>query len=142
MHFRNPRRTAFTLVELMVTLVILALLSGVVTIRVRAYLLSSKQNVAKLEISKIMQAVDTFYATNNRYPTNEEGVAVLVSKTDSFPEGILSFIPKDPWGNEYEYRSPGVEDEFEVICFGADKREGGEGGDKDITSMELNRSRK
>ena len=133
------KRRAFTLVELMVVLVIIALLSGVVTLSVRGYLLTSKQNIAKVEISKLIQALDTFYATFDRYPSNEEGLAILAARTAEFPEGILSFVPKDPWKHPYEYRSPGSIEPYEVICFGADHRDGGEGGDRDITSMAISK---
>ncbi|MCU0718136.1 MAG: type II secretion system major pseudopilin GspG [Pirellula sp.] len=134
--FRRTRigRGAFTLVELMVTLVVLALLSGVVTLSVRSYLLRSKQNIASVEISRIVEALDTFYASYDRYPSNEEGLNILTEKSNEFPEGLLTFLPNDPWGNAYEYRSPGVTEPFDIICFGADKREGGSGGDRDITS--------
>ena len=143
MPFQNRRhRPGFTLVELMVVLVILAMLSGVVTVSIRAYVLRSKQSVAKIEISKMVNAADTFFATLDRYPTNAEGLAVLAAKSDEFPEGLLTFVPNDPWGNAYEYRSPGAEDEYEIISFGADKREGGTGANKDITSMELARAKK
>ena len=143
MPFQNRRhRPGFTLVELMVVLVILAMLSGVVTVSIRAYLLRSKQSVAKIEISKMVNAADTFFATLDRYPTNAEGLAILAAKSDEFPEGLLTFVPNDPWGNAYEYRSPGAEDEYEIISFGADKREGGTGANRDITSMELARAKK
>ena len=143
MPFQNRRqRSGFTLVELMVVLVILAMLSGVVTVSIRTYLLRSKQSVAKIEISKMVQATDTYFATLDRYPSNAEGLAILAAKTEDFPEGILTFVPSDPWGNSYEYRSPGAESEYEIVCFGADKREGGTGANKDITSMELAKARK
>ena len=143
MPFQNRKhRSAFTLVELMVVLVVLALLSGVVTVSVRTYLLKSKQSVAKIEISNMVQATDTFFATLDRYPTNAEGLAILAAKTEDFPEGVLTFVPNDPWGIPYEYRSPGAEYEYEIISFGADKREGGTGANKDITSMELAKARK
>ena len=132
-------RNAFTLVELMVVLVIIALLSGVVTLSVRGYLLKSKQNIAKVEIGKLIQALDTFYASFDRYPTNEEGLAILGAKTNEFPEGILTFVPKDPWNHPYEYRSPGATEPYEIVCFGADHRDGGDGGDRDITSMEISK---
>jgi general secretion pathway protein G len=125
----------------MVVLVILALLSGVVTVNVRSYLIKSKQNIAKLEIGKMVNALDTFYATFDRYPTNEEGLSVLAAKSDDFPEGLISFVPTDPWNHPYEYRSPGVNTPYEIICFGSDKREGGESGDRDITSMQLGKGR-
>lgn len=134
-------RIAFSLVELMVVLVILAMLSGVVTISIRSYLIRSKQNVAKVEIGKMMQSLDTFYSAFDRYPTNEEGLEALALKSDEFPEGLIAFLPTDPWSTPYEYRSPGSEFPFEIICFGADKREGGEGANRDITSMQLNKAK-
>ena len=143
MLFQNRRlRSAFTLVELMVVLVILAMLSSVVTVSIRTYLIKSKQSVAKIEISKMVQATDTYFATLDRYPSNSEGLTILAARTEEFPEGVLTFVPNDPWGNPYEYRSPGVESEYEIISFGADKREGGTGANKDITSMELARAKK
>ncbi len=133
----RQRRRAFTLVELMVVIVILGLLSGVVTMSVRSYLISSKQNVAKMEISKVCQALESFYIAYDRYPTNQEGLAVLSEPSEKHAEGILSFIPADPWGNPYEYVSPGKTKPYDVTCYGADHREGGTGADKDISSNEI-----
>lgn len=135
MKFSTARqRCGFSLVELMVVIVIIGLLSGVVTISVRSYLIRSKQNVAKLEIAKIAGALDTFYAEFDRYPTNEEGLDALVKPSDEFPDGLLSKMPKDPWGNAYEYHSPGRNGPYDVICFGADNREGGTAADADLFS--------
>jgi general secretion pathway protein G len=53
------------------------------------------------------------------------------------PEPLLSGEPRDPWGHAYQYNSPGANAPYEVICYGADGREGGEGGDADITSTNL-----
>lgn len=127
----------FSLVELMVVIVIIGLLSGVVTISVRSYLIRSKQNVARLEISKICSALETFYTTYDRYPSSQEGLTVLAEGSDEFPDGILTFVPKDPWDQPYEYVSPGRIGPYEVICYGADHREGGSGADRDLTSAEL-----
>lgn len=132
-------RTGFSLVELMVVIVIIGLLASVVTFSVRSYLIRSKQNVARLEISKISQALETFYAGYDRYPTTEEGIAILASPLEEYPEGLLSFIPDDPWGNAYEYVSPGRTNAYDIICYGADHREGGQGADKDIRSDEIAR---
>ena len=134
------RRRAFTLVELMVVIVIIGLLSGVVTMSVRSYLISAKQNVAKMEISKVCQALETFYTAYDRYPTNQEGLAVLASPSDKFAEGLLEFVPSDPWGNPYEYVSPGKTKPYDVTCYGADHQEGGKGADKDLTSSEIGRA--
>lgn len=131
-------RRGFTLVELMVVIVIIGLLAGVVTVSVRSYLIRSRQNVAKLEIAKICQALDTFYSHFDKYPTNEKGINALTEKTTAFPDGLLNKLPMDPWGHPYEYQSPGRKGAFEVISYGADHREGGTGADTDISSDDTN----
>lgn len=136
------RRRGFTLVELMVVIVIIGMLAGVVTFSVRGYLITSKQNVAKMEIAKVAEAINTFYTVNDRYPTNDEGIVVLTQPSKKFADGILSKVPRDPWGNDYQYTSPGRKGRFEIVCYGADKREGGEGADTDITSDDLGDSSK
>jgi len=134
---KRRRPVGFTLVELMVVIVLIGLLAGVVTMQTRSYLLAGKKSVAKVEIAKICQALDTFYSAFDRYPTNEEGLEVLTQGSDTFDEGLLSKLPRDPWRNRYEYVQPGREAPYEVICYGADGREGGEGADADISSCDL-----
>lgn len=131
------KRRGFSLVELIVVMVIIGLLAGLVAIRTRSYLISSKQNAAKSEIATIVRALETFYADQSRYPTNEEGIAILVEPTTSFPDGFLTKVPMDPWKNNYEYVSPGSNGAYEVICLGGDGREGGTGAETDISSDEL-----
>ncbi len=141
---RDPRRqcrTGFSLPELMVVIVIIGLLAGVATISVRTYLVRGKQNIAKMEIAKICEALDAFYAHHDRYPTAEEGIAVLAAKTQAFPDGLLSKVPNDPWGFPYEYVVPGSSGPYEVICYGGDHRQGGTGGDTDISSVDLGQDR-
>ena len=133
----NIHRNGFTLVELMVVVVIIGLLAGAVTLSVRTYLIAGKQSVAKLEISKVAQALDTYYSAYDRYPSNDEGLAALSEPSSKFPEALLSKLPKDPWGNPYEYNYPGPNGGFVVVCYGADGREGGEGADMDISSDDL-----
>ena len=133
---RNNRQ-AFTLVELMVVIVIIGLLAGAVTASVRSYLVRGKQSVAAMEIAKICQALDTYYTVTDNYPSTDQGIAVLAEKSDEFPDGLLNKIPKDPWGNDYTYQIPGREAPYEVISYGADKQEGGDGANKDITSVDV-----
>src|ERR1051326_3788656 len=111
----TKRRRAFTLVELMVVIVLIGLLAGAVTLGARAYLITGKQRVAKLEIAKICQALDTFYSVFDRYPTTDEGLTILTKPNDRFPESLLSKMPIDPWGHRYEYIQPGRTGPYEVM---------------------------
>ena len=70
-------------------------------------------------------------------PPIREGLAVLSQPSEEFAEGILTFLPFDPWGHPYEYVSPGKTKPYDVTCYGADHREGGVGADKDMSSNEI-----
>ncbi len=134
----DDSRSGFTLVELMGVIVILGLLASVMTIGIRRYLLKSRQNVARVEMSTLCSALESYHSENGSYPTTAEGLQVLLGTEDE-PDGFISgkAIGKDPWGHEYDYVSPGTETEYLVVCYGADGREGGTGADKDLTSAEL-----
>ena len=134
-------RRAFSLVELMAVLVILGMLSGLVAYKVRSYLLYGKQNAARVEIAKIREATEAFCAAYDHYPSNEEGIEILTKPGPKFVEGLLNKVPRDPWGNPYQYNNPGKNTAFDVICYGADGREGGEGPNQDITSEDKEPSR-
>lgn len=135
---RRARHPAgFSLVELMVVMVIMGMLVGLAAVRYRSYLISSKQYTAKTQIATIVKAIETFYAQEGRYPTTDEGIQILAEGTAAWPDGYLDKVPLDPWKRPYEYVSPGTTQPYEVICLGADGREGGEGEDRDISSESL-----
>lgn len=117
----------FSLLEVMVVLVIIALLSGIVSINVKSHIDSGRQRKARADIAVLASQVKTFYANNGRYPSSSEGLGVLVP-------GYVEVLPLDPWGGEYQYENPGAERAFDIISFGADLREGGDGVDEDITN--------
>ncbi len=138
MYYRKiVSRSAFSLMEIMVVIVIIGLLAGVVTVNVRNYLIKAKQNAARQEIATIVGALNTFYTSYSRYPNHDEGLRVLVQASEKFPEPIIDGKLTDPWSRPYQYISPGRMGPFEVICYGADGREGGEGADADISSDHL-----
>ena len=96
---------------------------------------------AKQDIATLMQALKLYRLDNQRYPTNEQGLQALISKPSGGPAppnwkagGYLDRLNKDPWGNPYEYRSPGSHGEVDVYSFGADGKPGGTGNDADIGS--------
>jgi general secretion pathway protein G len=128
---------AFSLVEVMIVIVIIGMLAGVVTVNVRSYIDKARKNTAKQEIATIVAAIETFYSITSRYPTNDEGLDVLVTSSDTFPEPPLKKLPRDPWGNEYAYRCPGSVGDFEVVSFGKLGREGGTGTEADLSSDTL-----
>ena len=132
-------RSGFSLMELMVVIVIIGLLAGTVTISVRSYMTAARRNTAKMEIAKIAEALDMYYDNELKgYPSTADGLAVLSKPTDKFPDAYLKGKLTDPWGNAYDYIVPGPGREpFEILCYGSDGKEGGTGGAKDISSLQL-----
>ncbi|MEM9828050.1 MAG: type II secretion system major pseudopilin GspG [Planctomycetota bacterium] len=133
----GSKRSAFSLVELIVVMVILGLLAGLVVVQTRGYLIRSRQKIAETEIATLVSALETFYANENRYPSSDEGLEVLAQPSENYPEPYIRKLTKDPWGNAYEYFSPGSSGPYEVICLGADGREGGDGENRDFSSGTL-----
>lgn len=135
---RSSHRVGFSLVELMVVIVIIGLLASAVTIGVRSYMSKGRTARIQLDFAKIEEALDSFYTFNGRYPNNQEGIEVLALGAGDENERLLKSIPEDPWGNRYEYVNPGPGNEpYEVICLGADGREGGSGDGEDVSNIAL-----
>ena len=136
----NLRRVrGFTLIELLVVLVILGLLAGLVGPQVMKYLGGANTKTAKLQIEDFSTALDAFRLDMGRYPTSAEGLAALVVQPSGAtrwngPYLRKNVIPKDPWGNEYQYRAPGQHGAFDLYSLGADNAEGGDGENQDVVS--------
>lgn len=130
-------RGGFSLIEFTVVLVLIGLLASVVTVSVRHHLIRGKQNAARGQIAQIREAVDSFYVATGRYPTNEEGLDILTRSGEHVADPLLPRVPTDPWTHKYVYNQPGRTEPYEIICLGADGREGGSGADADITSSDL-----
>ena len=130
-----------TLIEILVVLVLIGIVLGIVGGNFIGRGEKAKADAAKIEIGQIGQALDLFKLEIGRYPTSQEGLQALVSAPPGVngwngPYWKKSQLPKDPWSNEYRYAAPGQHGAYDVISYGADGREGGEGVDKDITSWQ------
>ena len=136
------RSSGFTLVEIMVVVVILGILAVLIVPRVLGRSDEARQAAAKHDIATLMQSLKLYRLDNGRYPTNDQGLQALVTKPTSAPapsnwKPYLDKLPKDPWGNTYQYLSPGVHGEVDVFSLGADSQPGGTGADLDIGSWQL-----
>jgi general secretion pathway protein G len=99
---------------------------------------------AQQDIRTIVQSLKLYRLDNMRYPTTEQGLAALVKPPDAPPlapnwksDGYLERLPRDPWGNSYQYLNPGIRSEIDVFSFGRDGVAGGEGFDADVGSWSL-----
>lgn len=134
------REGGFTMMELLVVLVIVGLLAALVGPTLYQRIKPAKQSAARAQIENFMTALDSFFIDVNRYPSTREGLKALRTQ----PEGAGNWrgpylkkeLPRDPWGNPYQYRSPGRNGGYEIVSYGADGKEGGEDENGDIRSWE------
>jgi general secretion pathway protein G len=137
----RARQRGMTLIEILVVLVLIGIVLGIVGGNFIGKGEKAKADAAKIEIGQISQTLDLYKLEVGRYPTSQEGLQALISA----PAGVSNWngpywkkstVPKDPWGNEYRYVSPGSKGAYEIVSLGADGKEGGEGPDKDISSAQ------
>jgi general secretion pathway protein G len=137
----RARQRGMTLIEILVVLVLIGIVLGIVGGNFIGKGEKAKADAAKIEIGQISQTLDLYKLEVGRYPTSQEGLQALISA----PAGVSNWngpywkkstVPKDPWGNEYRYVSPGSKGPYEIVSLGADGKEGGEGPDKDISSAQ------
>lgn len=133
------KQSGFTLIELMVVVVILALLATFVVPQImdrpeQARVVKAQQDIRNLESALKMYKLDNF-----SYPSTDQGLEALIKKPEGNPKprnynakGYLENLPQDPWGNDYLYLNPGVHGEIDIYSLGADGVEGGDGFNTDI----------
>ena len=135
----------FTLIELMAVIIILGILAGLIIPRIMGRPEEARRVKAQLQIQSLETALQMYKLDNGVYPSTEQGLQALVDppSVGTFPQkwregGYLEKgrIPKDPWGNDFVYLSPGVHDDYDLSSYGPDGQEGGEGKDADINSWE------
>ena len=131
--------TGFTLVELLIVIVIISLLAGWIAPKLIGRLGKAKRDIAKAKMGNIESALGRFYIDCGRYPDDSEGLEALLVASAGLEEKWNGPYMKqsqllDPWGNPYIYGAEGEINpgSFDLISFGADGQEGGEGDDEDI----------
>jgi len=142
MKLRRRLSAGFTLIELLVVMIILAILAAVVIPRVIGRTEDARRAKARSDIAAFETALDAYKLDNGSYPTTEQGLQALVEppNTDPVPKNwsgpyLKKGIPKDPWGNDYVYVSPGEHStDFDIVSYGKDGQPGGEGEDADVVS--------
>ncbi len=133
-----PNDAGFSLIEVMVTMVIIGLLSTLVLLNVLPSRDKAMVDKARADIAALELALESYRMDNFAYPRTEEGLAALVSapasaQADRYREGgYIRRLPDDPWGNPYQYAYPGRARAFDIYSLGADNAPGGEGLDADI----------
>ena len=131
----------FTLIELMVVLVIIGVLAALIVPNVLDRADDARTTAAKTDVNNLMQALKLYRLDNQRLPTNEQGLAALMTKPTTGPippnwRPYLDKLPLDPWGRQYQFVSPGLKGEVDVLSLGADGQPGGEGKAADVGSWQ------
>jgi general secretion pathway protein G len=129
----------FTLIEIMVVVVILGILAATIIPQFIGVTSDAKVSAAKAQISEMESALERFYVHMDRYPSADEGLKSLVEapagdETKKWRGPYIKQLRNDPWGNEYQYRAPGLHHttSFDIWSRGADGADGGEGEAADI----------
>ena len=135
--FKTQLQKGFTLIELMVVVVILAVLAGLVVPKLMERPDEARIVKAKQDISSISSALQLYRLDNYVYPTTDQGLEALSVKPTEDPvpknwKQVLDRMPMDPWGNPYLYLMPGEHGDFDIFTYGADNEEGGEGANATI----------
>jgi len=139
---RRPVRAGFTLIEILVVIVVIAILATLVAPNIFQHVGAAKGATAKSQIEMLGAALDAYRLDNGRYPATEQGLASLWEKPQIDPPAnwrgpyLRKPVPPDPWGRPYNYMAPGQVNlqGYDLLTLGADGKPGGDGEDADITS--------
>jgi general secretion pathway protein G len=138
----RPKKRGFTLIEILVVIVVIAILATLVAPNVFQHVSTAKSSTAKSQIEMIGTALDAYRLDNGQYPTTQQGLDALINKPSIDPPAtwrgpyLRKEVPLDPWSEAYVYLSPGEVNTtgFDLLSYGADKKVGGEGENADILS--------
>ena len=141
-HTNNRRQDGFTLIEIMVVVIIIGILSAIVAPNVIGRVDDARITKAKSDIATIEGALKMYRLDNFSYPQTQQGLeALIVAPNDPSiknwnPNGYIPRLPKDPWGNAYQYLNPGSHGTVDIYSFGADGKPGGAEEAADIGNWE------
>ena len=141
-NFLRKRQAGFTLIEVMVVVVILGILAAIVVPRVMDRPAEAQAVKARQDIRALESALNLYKLDNFVYPNTDQGLQALVSKPTGTPEPrnwkqYVPRLPKDPWGSDYQYLSPGVQGEIDIFSLGADGQLGGTEINADVGNWNL-----
>jgi general secretion pathway protein G len=136
---RKSNSSGFTLVEIMVVMIIVAILAATIIPQFMGTTSDAKISASKAQVSELESATERFYVHMDRYPTGDEGLKVLVDppandETKKWRGPYIKQLRNDPWSNEYQYRAPGTHhtSSFDIWSRGADGADGGDAEAADI----------
>jgi general secretion pathway protein G len=141
-HTNNRRQDGFTLIEIMVVVIIIGILAAIVAPNVIGRVDDARITAAKSDIATIEGALKMYRLDNFSYPQTQQGLeALIVAPNDPSiknwnPDGYIARLPKDPWGNAYQYLNPGSHGTVDIYSFGADGKPGGAEEAADIGNWE------
>jgi general secretion pathway protein G len=141
---KASKTRGFTIIEIMVVVLIIGILAALIAPNVLSRIDEARVTKTKADLKSIEAALELYRLDNFRYPTTDQGLKALVSNPNDASvrnwraEGYLKQLPKDPWGNEYRYASPGANGTpFDLVSLGADGQVGGTGVDADISLRDV-----
>jgi general secretion pathway protein G len=143
---KKTNHRGFTLIELMIVIVILGILAGLLVPRIMGRPDEARQLKAKILIEGMETALKLYKLDSGLYPNTSQGLQALIEQPEIEPlprkwrnGGYLEKgrLPKDPWGNDFVYLSPGIQGDYSIMSYGADGVPGGEGKNMDINSWEI-----
>lgn len=131
------KQAGFTLIEILVVITILGILGAMVIPKIMDRPNEARVTATKQQIADAVQALNLYKLDSGSFPTNTQGIGALVQKptTGKIPPNwrpYMDQMPKDSWGNDLQYRAPGLHGEIDVFSLGADGEAGGEGYNADI----------